>query len=98
MRKNEIKVGGLYEAKVSDVLTVVRVDSIKSARHGIAPGTNYSVTNLRTKRTTVFRSAAKFRRAIQAQPCPKCKAWIPQEDKPRLLCGGRRGSSFTRRS
>lgn len=93
MRKNEIVVGGLYEAKVSNQITVVRVDRIQNKAvnvvkisGSVGTQTLYHVTNLRTKRTTVFRSAAKFRCAIQPQLCPKCKAWIPQGDKPRLLC------------
>lgn len=58
MKKHEIKVGGLYVAKVAGRLTTVRVDRIKP---GYARGNAYEVTNMQTGRTTSFRSAAKFR-------------------------------------
>lgn len=66
MKKSEIKVGGLYRAKVSGKLTTVRVDQIRV----ISPSsvwskqrdvTVYDVTNMNTGRKTTFRSAAKFR-------------------------------------
>ena len=53
MKKSEIKVGGLYLAKVAGSVTTVRVDATR--------GSGYNVTNLRTGRKTTFRSAAKFR-------------------------------------
>ncbi len=59
MRKAEIKIGGLYTARVNGKHTTVRVDDIRD-RGGVS-GTHYSVTNLTTGRTTVFHSAAKFR-------------------------------------
>ena len=62
MKKNEIKVGGLYLAKVSGKITTVRVDAIRKG--GFTSGgsqTAYDVTNLKTGRKTTFRSAAKFR-------------------------------------
>lgn len=63
MLKAQIKVGGFYKAKVSDKIVTVRVDSI-TEREGtkLAKATTvYGVTNMTTGRTTVFRSAAKFR-------------------------------------
>lgn len=71
MKKNEIKVGGLYRAKVSNVVVTVRVDEIRVVlKHnhswGAAAGdkTVYDVTNLSTGRKTTFRSAAKFRSQV----------------------------------
>ena len=68
MKKNEIEIGGTYLAKVSGKLTTVRVDNIRETG-GWSPmsaaQTHYDVTNLTTKRHTVFRSAAKFRRVIK---------------------------------
>ena len=66
MKKNEIKVGGHYSAKVNGKLVTVRVDAIRDSttRHktqGTALATRYDVTNLSTGRKTTFRSAAKFR-------------------------------------
>lgn len=62
MRKEEIKVGGVYCAKVSGKLTEVRVDAIRvdnwTSRRST---TSYDVTNLKTGRKTRFRSATKFR-------------------------------------
>ncbi len=70
MKKADVKVGGLYRAKVSGKLTTVRVDAIRE-RDGWNGGsiyasqrkatTVYDVTNLATGRRTTFRSAAKFR-------------------------------------
>jgi len=71
MKKSEIKVGGEYLAKISGIIVTVRVDSIEEidgrvlestyARRVIKAQTKYQVTNLRTGRTTWFRSATKFR-------------------------------------
>lgn len=63
MKKDEVKVGGTYSAKVSGRLTVVRVDSISELPSGFykRSGTLFNVTNTRTGRKTIFRSAAKFR-------------------------------------
>lgn len=65
MKAKDIKVGGRYAAKVSGNLVVVRVDDIQNPQRGTSYRTNrtcYEVTNLKTKRKLVFRSAAKFRR------------------------------------
>lgn len=70
MLKKDIKVGGVYEAKVNGRLTKVRVDGIdeRDGYKSVASGyttksaTRYRVTNLATGRTTVFRSASKFRK------------------------------------
>lgn len=76
MLKSDIKVGGVYEAKVNGRLTNVRVDDIKQSYSGSRfssrtsnlrrEETRYHVTNLSTGRTTVFRSAAKFRKETEA--------------------------------
>ena len=73
MKKREIKLGGIYTAKVSGKLTIVRVDQIReeSQCRNVITGrisrypsiTAYDVTNLTTNRKITFRSAAKFRRA-----------------------------------
>ena len=67
MKAKDIKVGVTYIAKVSGNLVPVRVDNVREvgAWTGQYKGTGrtvYDVTNLRTKRKLVFRSAAKFRR------------------------------------
>lgn len=71
MKKSEIKVGGLYVAKVGNNITTVRVDAIREVE-GRTIGTSYwaktthattmyDVTNVKTGRKTTFRSAMKFR-------------------------------------
>ena len=71
MKKNEIKVGGTYIAKVAGKLTTVRVDRIIDQTAFGKACTTYAVTNLTTRRDTTFRSAAKFRNEVR--PCPTCK-------------------------
>lgn len=61
MKKDEIKIGGVYVAKVSGKLTKVRVDAIRAGNEYQPRETLYDVTNLTTGRTTIFRNAAKFR-------------------------------------
>ena len=69
MKKEDIKIGDLYIAKVSNKLTTVRVDAIRSSGSYFAgarrAGTAYDVTNLSTGRHTTFRSAAKFRKKVE---------------------------------
>lgn len=62
MKKADIKVGGLYTARVDGKHTTVRVDDIRD-RGGIS-GVHYTVTNLATGCTTVFHSAAKFKEEV----------------------------------
>ncbi len=74
MKKAEISVGRLYQAKVSGKLVTVRVDAIRevggrrtdptfTSPGRVYPSTTvYDVTDLSTGRKTTFRSAAKFRR------------------------------------
>lgn len=65
MKKSEIKIGGIYVAKVSNKLVNVRVDSIKTVpSYGDRTTTRYGVTNLATWRQTSFRSATKFRSLV----------------------------------
>ncbi len=64
MKKNEIRAGGRYTARVSGNLTTVRVDAIRECTGWDRDKTVYDVTNLTTGRKTTFRSAAKFRAAV----------------------------------
>jgi hypothetical protein len=69
MKAAEIKVGGIYWASVSGKKVKVRVDGIHRRRGAYLSGrrlkaqTQYTVTNLSTNRTLVFRSAMCFLRA-----------------------------------
>lgn len=65
MKKSEIIVGETYVAKVSNQLTVVRLNSIQKteARPPYSKSrTHYACVNLKTGREVGFRSAASFRR------------------------------------
>ena len=64
MKKNEIKMGETYNAKVNGRIVPVRVDGIEDVAFGSKPGTRYHVYNLSTGRKTVFRSAAKFKSKV----------------------------------
>lgn len=75
MRKDQIKVGGHYQAKVNGKLVTVRVDAVRETdtrrttgvlgnRRTIPSYTFYDVTNLATGRKTTFRSAMKFRAEV----------------------------------
>ena len=62
MKKAEIRVGGMYTARVSGNFVTVRVDIIRDrSDHKGYSLTAYDVTNLNTGRKTTFYSAAKFR-------------------------------------
>ncbi len=67
MKANDIKVGGLYRALVNGVVTVVRVTEIITDTSYVGKPqkvVRYNVTNTKTGRKTVFRSAAKFREPV----------------------------------
>ena len=57
MKKAEVSVGKYYRAKVSGVLTVVRLDS--EHHYG-----GWSATNIATGRQVRIKSAAKLRREV----------------------------------
>jgi hypothetical protein len=57
MKKNEIKVGGLYVAKVSDKLVTVRIDSTHSAG-------GWHATNTRTNKRIRIKSAQRLHGAV----------------------------------
>ena len=58
MKKNEIKVGGRYMSKVSDKLTVVRID--RENPHG-----GWDATNEKTGKPVRIKSAQRLRSAIR---------------------------------
>jgi len=60
MKKNEIKVGGVYVAKVSDKLVTVRIDSTHS-RGG------WNATNTATGRAIRIKSAQRLRRPAKGR-------------------------------
>ncbi len=69
MKLADVQVGGRYVAKVSGVLTTVRVLAIRDvppAWHTPRWRTRIDVVNERTGRKTTFSSATKLRRPAQA--------------------------------
>jgi len=58
MKKNEVKVGGLYTAKVSDKLVTVRIDSAHSSG-------GWNATNTRTGKAIRIKSAQRLRGAAK---------------------------------
>ena len=82
MKKSEIVVGGVYSAKISGRVVPVRVDAIREITgyrgntirpngYGGLSKMIYDVTNLVTKRTTTFRSAARFRKPAPIVNCSR---------------------------
>ena len=66
MKKNEVKVGGVYTAKVSDKVVPVRIDAVK--------GTGWSATNMTTGKTIYIKSAQRLRgeaKGTAAKPAAK---------------------------
>lgn len=86
MKAAEIKVGGLYWANVSGKKVRVRVDDIHQRTGAYISGrrlkaqTQYTVTNLTTSRTLVFRSAKRFLGSVAdaEAACQKVGAAIEQ--------------------
>jgi DNA helicase-2/ATP-dependent DNA helicase PcrA len=83
MKANEIKIGGRYEAMVSNRLTIVRVDAIRTRDgYGIRRDqTVYDATNLTTGRKVTFASAAKFRKEAPAVKAEAPKLIVPDFSK-----------------
>ena len=59
MKKNEVKVGNVYTAKVSDKLVEVRIDAVN--RHG-----GWDATNLSTNKKVRIKTAQRLRDAVPA--------------------------------
>ena len=57
MKKNEVKIGGVYTAKVTDKVVEVRIDA--ESRHG-----GWEATNLATGKKVRIKSPARLREAV----------------------------------
>lgn len=57
MKKNEVKIGGVYTAKVTNKVVQVRIDA--ESRHG-----GWDATNLATGKTVRIKSPARLRAAV----------------------------------
>ncbi len=80
MKKDEIRVGGLYTARVSGRYVTVRVDTIREC--GGYDQAVYDVTNLTTGRKATFRSAAKFRSGVVPGNGPQPLSYHGEEADP----------------
>lgn len=73
MKQRDVIIGGLYQAKVSDVIAVVRIDS-RSTNDG------WNATNFKTNRAVHIRSAQRLRRRV----CDACHGVVTPEN---ATCG-----------
>ncbi len=66
MKTKDVKIGGLYEAKVSGKIQVVRIDSARErwAPDGRSLGMRWVATNVRTGRTIAIGSPQRLRREV----------------------------------
>lgn len=78
MKKEDVKVGGIYVAKVTDKLVDVRIDSVHSR-------TGWNATNTKTGRRVHIKSAQRLRGPAKADKAPDDKAPQsgPDEDAPK---------------
>jgi hypothetical protein len=70
-KQNQLKVGQTYLAKVSGKMVTVSLDNIDSLTIRGRTRQMFYITNLRTGRKLVFKSATKFRSIVHN--CEKCK-------------------------
>jgi hypothetical protein len=63
MKKNEVRIGGIYAAKVSGVITAVRLNSE-------FPTGGWLATNVRTGCVVHIRTAARLRRELRGAQTP----------------------------
>jgi hypothetical protein len=63
MKKNEVKIGSMYTAKVTNKLVQVRIDA--ESRHG-----GWDATNLTTGKKVRIKSPARLRAAVGAEGVP----------------------------
>jgi hypothetical protein len=84
MKKNEVQVGGVYSAKVSDKMVQVRIDA--ENRHG-----GWDATNLATNKKVRIKSAQRLRAVAGGEttsaepeaPAPETPAVAPKAKKTR---------------
>ena len=73
MKTSEVKIGGLYEAKVSGKIQVVRITSMREA---FTPdgqrslGMRFDAVNVATGRAIYIRSPQRLRRAVATYRAP----------------------------
>jgi hypothetical protein len=77
MKKDEIEVGGLYAAKVSDRIVKVRIDS-SNTRGG------WNATNTATGKRIRIKSAQRLRRAVASDPGKHCAKSAGHSSQPEV--------------
>jgi len=84
MKKDEVKVGGVYAAKVSDKLVPVRLESENP--HG-----GWNATNLKTGKSVRIKSAQRLREAVTeaGHAAPKATVVAQGEKKASSKSQGR---------
>ena len=78
MKKNEVQVGGVYSAKVSDKMVQVRIDA--ENRHG-----GWDATNLATNKKVRIKSAQRLRAVVggeSAEPATPAEPEAPAPETP----------------
>jgi len=73
MKKDEVKIGGVYEVRLHGSFTKVRIEEAFETRNCASTvkrrtTTRWSAINLRTGRMVQIKSAAKLRKEIIAKP------------------------------
>jgi len=76
MKKNEVKMGAVYTAKVSDRLVPVRIDSEN-------PKGGWDATNLATNKKIRIKSAQRLRAKVKAPKSAKGAATTPSGASPK---------------
>ena len=75
MKKNEVQVGGVYSAKVSDKMVEVRIDA--ENRHG-----GWDATNLATNKKVRIKSAQRLRAVVAAEAAEPATPAEPDAPAP----------------
>ena len=75
MKKNEVQVGGVYSAKVSDKVVEVRIDA--ENRHG-----GWDATNLAPNKKVRIKSAQRLRAVVGGETTAPAEAETPAPETP----------------
>ena len=75
MKKNEVQVGGVYSAKVSDKVVEVRIDA--ENRHG-----GWDATNLATNKKVRIKSAQRLRAVAGGETTTPAEPEAPAPETP----------------
>jgi len=76
MKNIQVKLGAIYRAKVSGNLVDLKVDKVRPRKYD-GKFNGWFCLNLKTGRTVVVRSAARFKFEIPQPPEPQPTNWPP---------------------